>query len=98
MAGVVSEEARELPADARLLALAIANVIRPINLYSNGIYLEEIETEDFVEAVEAGEELLVVANRKHLPQMADSTLRRATTVYETRLSRMDLVVYRIAAR
>ena len=64
---------------------------------TQGIYLQEVDVEGLEAALREHRDLLLVANRATLAPLEDRLLPRSKTLYETRLSRMDLAVYRVEA-
>jgi 4-amino-4-deoxy-L-arabinose transferase-like glycosyltransferase len=98
LAGVVQREAQTLVSPQALFGADLGNLHRPINFYPRGLYLDLVEPPDFAARarpfLERGEPVLLVILKQRLAEIPDELLRTGHTVYETRLSRRDLVVLR----
>ncbi|MEE8523511.1 MAG: glycosyltransferase family 39 protein [Thermoanaerobaculia bacterium] len=99
LAVTVREATAEFRATGRrVVGFDLVNVTWPVNLYSDGVYLDLIDARE--EPIEAGEELLrrlavddpvyVLANLETQPSLLDHLQGRMSVAYSTRLSRKDL--------
>lgn len=82
-------------------AFDIVNSIRSINFYTGGLYADEIELGEesrLLDLFASGRPFVLVANRETLPELAPADEARMVRVYATRLSRRDLVVFRVEGR
>ncbi len=102
LAGEVAAAVATLPAPKpRVVALEISNLIRPINFYSGGIYARQIDdgqTDVLLELLAEGTPFVLVADRSVLPEISPVEEARLVELYATRLSRRDIVVYRVDGR
>lgn len=74
-----------------VLGFDLGNVPRPVNLYSDGVYLDLIDSpEELIERLSSDEAVYLLANVKTLPPLPDPVERRKRVVYSTNLSRKDL--------
>jgi 4-amino-4-deoxy-L-arabinose transferase-like glycosyltransferase len=75
----------------RVLGFELINVVYPVNLYSGGVYLEEVpSSEDLLRELSLHAPLYVLADSELLPELPNAVRQRMRVVYETRLSRKDL--------
>ena len=83
-------------ADRRLVAVDIGNVIRSVNFYTDGIYLELVEADELAAILESDAEILVVAHEEALTALEPRHREGMKILYSTRLSRRDLLLLRFS--
>lgn len=87
--------------DITIAALDISNVIRPINFYTNGLYGQQFELWEMAGLLElfaGGEAFILIADRAGMPDLQPTDTNRMVELYETRLSRRDIVVFNVESR
>ncbi len=93
-------EVRDATAESRaagqpVLALALDNVPRAVNFYSDGVYLKDVAgAEELIAMLSSGRSTFLLAREAALPPLPPDLQQRMSTVYSTRLSRKDLVLLR----
>lgn len=94
---VASVRAPEVP----VVALEISNVIRPINFYAGGLYAQTIDLGErylLLDRLAEGRPFVLVADRSALPELERADGARLVELYGARLSRRDIVVFRVEGR
>ncbi len=100
LAAKVEEAVAQMPAESKLLAVElrlprrIEYILRHVNLYSEGIYFEEIDPEDLAPELATGQEVLVLAAVDRLEPLSPQAEARKSILYETTLSRQNILLLR----
>ncbi len=92
---VRAETAGSRAAGHPVLALGLSNVLHPVNLYSDGVYLKEIDDpEELIADLSSGTATYLLANEALLPPLPEELQAKMNIIYSTRLSRKDLLLIR----
>lgn len=96
LATIMREATVESRAAGRpILALALDNVPRAVNFYSDGVYLKDVTSdEELFAELSVAQPTYLLANRAALPQLPEHLENKKSVVYSTRLSRKNLLFLR----
>ncbi len=95
LAAVVRSETAESRAAGRpVLAVGLLNILQATNLYSDGVYMIEVEPEEVLATLASTGAEYALADDAELPALPEDLLATMEIVYSTHLSRKDLLLLR----